>query len=130
MSSISLFDIISVVFPDPNIFYVFLHLLLILLQLILKELILFPPDCIILDNWAFDNLISVDDLSTKVLRRFETCLLVNNNLWGKLISSSPTMFDDNLRNTSVLVFYADFNLLSCEFDSFSFKLLYCVILYW
>ena len=40
-SSISLFDIINVVFPDPNIFYVFLHLLLMLLLLILKELIHF-----------------------------------------------------------------------------------------
>ena len=32
------------------------------------------PDCIILDNWVFNNLISVDELLAKVLRRFETCL--------------------------------------------------------
>ena len=35
-----------------------------------------PPDCIILDNWVFDKLISVDDLLAKALRRFSTCLLV------------------------------------------------------
>ena len=49
----------------------------------------------------------------------------------KLVSSleSPIMFDDNLKTSSVSFFIADFNLLSCEFDSFTFKLLYCVILY-
>ena len=36
-----------------------------------------PPDCIILDIWVFDKLISVDDLSAKALRRFATCLLVD-----------------------------------------------------
>ena len=39
-----------------------------------------PPDCIILDNRVFDNLISVDKQFAKALRRFATCLLVNNNL--------------------------------------------------
>ena len=73
-----------------------------------------PIDCIILDNWVFDNLISVDDLLAKALRRFSTGLLINNNLWEKLVSSSPTIFDDNLRTTPVLFFIADFNLLSCE----------------
>ena len=47
------------------------------------------PNCTILDNWVFDNLISIDDLLAKALRRFATCLLVNNNLWGNLISPSP-----------------------------------------
>ena len=47
------------------------------------------PKCTILDIWVFDNLISVDDLSVKALWTFATCLLVNNNnLWGKLVSSS------------------------------------------
>ena len=88
-----------------------------------------PPDCIILDNWAFDNLISVDERFAKALRRLKTCLLVNNNLWGNLVSLSPIKFDYNLKTTSVSSFIADFNLLSCEFDGFTFKLLYCVILY-
>ena len=38
-----------------------------------------PPDCTILDNWVFDNLISTDDLLAKALWRFGTCLLINNN---------------------------------------------------
>ena len=86
-----------------------------------------PPDCII---WVFDILIPVDDLSANVLRRFETCVLVYNTLWGKLVSSWPIISDDNLKTTSVSIFIADFNLLSCEFDSFTFKVLYCVILHW
>ena len=80
-------------------------------------------DCVILDIWVFDNLISVDDLSAKALRRFATCLLVNNNLWGKLVSSSPIIFDDNLKTTSVLFFIADFNLLSCEFLKLVYQLI-------
>ena len=89
-----------------------------------------PLDCIILDNWVFGNLISADEWIAKALRRFETCLLVNNNLWEKLVSSSPIIFDVILKTTSVSFFIVDLNLLSCEFDSFTFKLLYCVILYW
>ena len=34
------------------------------------------PECVILDNWFFDNLISAGELFAKALRRFETCLLV------------------------------------------------------
>ena len=89
-----------------------------------------PPNLTIFDNWVFDNLISADELFEKVLRIFETCLSVNNNSWGKLVSLLPFMFDDNLITTSVLFFIADFTLLSYKFDSFIFKLLFCVILYW
>ena len=32
-----------------------------------------PADCIILDNWVFDNLILADELFAKALQRFETC---------------------------------------------------------
>ena len=67
------------------------------------------PDCTILDNWVFDNLISVDDLLAKALRRFSACLLVNHNLWKKLVSPSPTIFDDNLKNSPVSFFIAAFN---------------------
>ena len=72
-----------------------------------------PPDCIIFDKWVLDNLISVDELFVKDLRRFETCLLVSNNSWGKLVSLLPIMFDDNLNTTSDSFFIAEFNLLSC-----------------
>ena len=34
-------------------------------------------------------------------------------------SELPIIFDDNLGTTFVLFFIADFNLLSCEFDSFT-----------
>ena len=71
------------------------------------------PDCIIFDNWLFDNVILVDKLFAKALRRFETSLLVSNNSWGKLVSLSPIVFGDNLNTTSVSFFIADFNLLSC-----------------
>ena len=36
------------------------------------------PACVILYNWVFDNLITVDDLLVKALRRVTTCLLVND----------------------------------------------------
>ena len=65
---------------------------------------------------------SVDDLLAKAWQRFKIFLLVNNNLWGKLVSLSTIIFDDNVKTI------ADFSLLNCEFDSFTFKLLYCVIL--
>ena len=37
------------------------------------------PDWIILDNWVLDSLMSVDDFLAKALRKFATCVLVNNN---------------------------------------------------
>ena len=57
----------------------------------------------------------------KALRRFATCLLVNNNLWGKLVSSSPIIFDYDLKTSSDSLFVADFSLLRCEFDRFAFN---------
>ena len=86
-------------------------------------------DQVILDNWVFYNLISADEWFAKALQRFATCLLVNNNLWGKFVSLTLIILDDILKTTSVSFFIADLNLLSCKFDSFTFKLLYCVILY-
>ena len=63
-----------------------------------------PPDCIILDNWVFDRLISINELFAKALQRFATCLLVNNNLCEKWVLSAelPIIFEDNLKTTSVL----------------------------
>ena len=65
------------------------------------------------------------ELFAKALLRFKTCVLVNNNLWGKLFSSleSPTTFDEIFKVTSVPSFVPDLNLLSCEVDSFTFKVL-------
>ena len=87
MSSISLFEIISVVFPGPNIFLFIpasdadaaavipkgIKTLLAndLTTFFIKgnrvfsngpsNLVRNPPDCIIYDNWVFDNLILVDE---------------------------------------------------------------------
>ena len=45
------------------------------------------PDFPILCNWLFDNFILPEELFEKALRSFETCVLVNSNLCGKLFSS-------------------------------------------
>ena len=65
-------------------------------------------------------------LFVSALQRFTTCSLNNNKLSGKLASSLelPILFDDSLKITSVLYFAVDFNSLSYELNSFTFKLLY------
>ena len=57
---------------------------------------------------------------------YKTCVSVNKNLCGKLFSSleSPTAFDERFKVTSVPFFVTDLNLLSCELDNFTFKVLY------
>ena len=54
---------------------------------------------LILNNWVFDILILVAYLLAKALRRFATCLLAYNNLWGKLVASPelPIIFDDTFK---------------------------------
>ena len=42
-----------------------------------------PPDCLILCNWVFDNLILVEELFAKDLQSLGTCVLVINSLCGK-----------------------------------------------
>ena len=90
-----------------------------------------PPDYTTLCNWVFENFMLTDEPFENALRSFETCVLVNNNLCGKLISSleSPTTFDGRCKVTLVSFFIADFNLLSCELDNFTFNVLYWVILF-
>ena len=41
-----------------------------------------PPDCPILCNSVIDNFILADELFAKALPSLETCVLVNNNLYG------------------------------------------------
>ena len=57
---------------------------------------------------------------------------VNNHFCGKLVSSlePPIIFDERFKLTSVPYFIRDYNLLSCEWDNLTFKVLYWVILYW
>ena len=73
-----------------------------------------PPNCTILDSWAFENIILADDPFAKALQILETCVLVNCNLCGKSVLSleSPTTFDYH---------FPDFNLLSCELKKLHLK---------
>ena len=72
---------------------------------------------------SFNNFILADEPFKKALRSFETCVLVNNNLCGKLISSlePPVTFDESFKVTSARLFIPYFNLLSCELDNFTLK---------
>ena len=56
----------------------------------------YPHDCPILRNWVFDNFILAEELFAKALRSFETCVLVNNNLRGKLFLSLEPPFNQYL----------------------------------
>ena len=130
MSSVSLFDIISVIVPDPdapnpNIF-LWIHASAAETVVVNPNVIntssangwstffvndnptfsprSLPrdfPDYISLDRSVFEHFILADDLFPKALQRLTICLSVNNNLPGKLVSSSPKIFNDNPRVTSV-----------------------------
>ena len=58
-------------------------------------------------------------------------MLVNNSACGKVVSSleSPTTSDEKFKVTPMPLSIRDFKLLSSELDSFTFKVLYWVILY-
>ena len=68
----------------------------------------------------------VEELLAKALRDLEICVLVDNNICRKLFAAlePPTTFDEIFKVTSVPCFISDFNLLSCELDNFTFKMLY------
>ena len=68
-----------------------------------KDLPKNPPNCPIFSNWVFDNFILADEPFAKALGNLETCVLVNNNLYRKLVSSleSPTTSDESFKVTSV-----------------------------
>ena len=78
-----------------------------------------PPDCTIWCNWVFESFILADEPLEKALL---ICVLVNCNLCGKLFASweFPTTFDEMFKVTLVPFFSADFNLLSCELNKFTF----------
>ena len=90
-----------------------------------------PPDCIYLCNCIFDSFILADEIFTKALQIFATCLLVNKNSCRKLVLplKLPIMFDDNFKVNSFAFFVVDSTLLSFEFINFEFTL-YWVILYY
>ena len=51
-----------------------------------RSLLRNDPYCTILDNWVFDKVILTNEPFGKALRIFKPCILVNNNLWGKLVA--------------------------------------------
>ena len=67
-----------------------------------------------------------DEPFAKALQTLETCVLVSNNLCRKLFSSLelPTTFEEIFKITLAPFFIPDFNLLSCELENFTFKVLY------
>ena len=54
------------------------------------------------------------ELFAEALRSLKTCVLVNNNLYGKLISllKSPITFDERFKVTLGLYIFPNFNILS------------------
>ena len=62
-----------------------------------------------------------ENLFAKALQNLEIWLLVNKNLWRKLITllASPATFDKSFKLTSVPFFLPDFNLLSHKLGSFT-----------
>ena len=70
-----------------------------------KSLLGNPLYCTILCNWIFDNFILADEPFTKnkpfakVLRSFETCVLVDKNLCRILFSllEAPNTFDERFK---------------------------------
>ena len=87
-----------------------------------KSLPRYPPDYLILCYWVFDNFILADEPFAKALPTLETCVLVNKNLCRKLFPSleSVAVFNESFYVTSVPFSNLDFNLLSCEWDNFTF----------
>ena len=80
------------------------------------------PDCPILCIWIFVNFVLAKEFFSKALRSFETYVLVNNNLCGKLFPSleSPTTFDEIFSVIPVPFFILDFTILrlKCCIESF------------
>ena len=62
----------------------------------------------------------------RLFEALKACVLVNNNLCGKLFLSleSPKTFEEIIKVTSVPFPIPDFDLLSYELDNFTFKVLY------
>ena len=88
-----------------------------------KSLPKYPPDCLNLCIWVFDDFILAEEPFGKALRSFQTCVLVNNNLCGKLVSLLvlPATFDEIFKATLVPFFVPDFDFISCELGRFTFK---------
>ena len=60
------------------------------------------------------------------LQSLKTCVLVNDNLCRKLVSSLELQipFNGRFKVTSIPFFIPHFNMLGFELDNFTFKVLY------
>ena len=89
-------------------------------------------DCPILCIWVFDNFIFAEEPFVKALQSLETSVLVDNDFYEKLVSSLelPITFNERFKVTSVPFFIPDLNLLSCQLNNLTLKVLYWLILYW
>ena len=88
-------------------------------------------DCIILGNWVLENFVLAEEQFAKKLKILGTGVSLNCNRCGELISSLefPIQFDERFKVIYVPLFIRDFNLLSCELDNLTFKVLNWVNLY-
>ena len=68
-------------------------------------------DCIILDDWVFEDFVLADEPFAKAFPIFETCLSVNNSLCGKLVSSLeiPIKLDERFNVILTPFFITDYN---------------------
>ena len=98
------------------------------LAMVWEICLIFP----LLWNWIFQIFILSTEPFAKTLQSLKTCVLFDNELSKKLVSSLelPIKFDERFKVMSVLFFISNFNLLSCELDSFTFKMIHWVFSYW
>ena len=95
-----------------------------------RSLPIYTSVCPILRDWVFDNFILADELFENALHILETYVWVTNDLWEKLVPSLklPVTFDERFKVISVPFFILDFDLLSCELDNLTIKMLHRLIL--
>ena len=70
----------------------------------------------------FDSFTLTDELFTKGLQRLKTCISFNSKLFGKLVSLTQIIFDDNRQVMSVAFLLQISIFLNSKFDNFSFTL--------
>ena len=89
--------------------------------MVLKVYLKILLNCSILCNCVFDNFILAEELFAKILRSFETCVLDNNNLCGKLFSSleSPVPFDESFNVT--VFFIPEFKFIKLRIRQITLK---------
>ena len=88
------------------------------------------PNCTILDSWVFENFMSSEEPFAEGLRILEACLLVNNDLFWKLVSSLKlrSTFDVTFKVTQVPFLFLNW-FYWVGIDNFASKVIHLVILY-